>query len=149
MMRDALAGGGKILIFGNGGSASDAQHFASELVNRFQRMRTAFAGIALTTDTSVLTSIANDDSFERVFVRQIEALGRPGDVAVGISTSGNSSNVIAALDYARRHRLATIALTGATPMVADLCVNVPSAITARIQEVHRTIIHVWCELLEQ
>ncbi len=149
MMREALASGGKILIFGNGGSASDAQHFASELVNRFQRVRAAFAGIALTTDSSVLTSIANDDSFERVFVRQIEALGRPGDVAVGISTSGNSSNVIAALDYARRHRLATIALTGTTPMVADVCVNVPSAITARIQEVHRTIIHVWCELLEQ
>jgi D-sedoheptulose 7-phosphate isomerase len=96
-----------------------------------------------------LTSIANDDSFERVFVRQIEALGRPGDVAVGISTSGASANVIAALDYARRHQLATVALSGATPMAADVCVNVSASVTARIQEVHRTIIHVWCELIEQ
>lgn len=148
VMRDALARGGKILIFGNGGSASDAQHFASELVNRFQKSRNAFAGMALTTDSSVLTSIANDDSFDRVFARQIEALGRAGDVAVGISTSGTSANVIAGLHQARQQKLATIALTGADSMIADVCVRVSSTITARIQEVHRTIIHVWCELIE-
>ena len=149
MMRDAVSSGGKILIFGNGGSASDAQHFASELVNRFQRTRAAFAGLALTTDTSVLTSIANDDAFERVFARQIEAFGRPGDVAVGISTSGTSANVVAGLSQARRLRLATVALAGALPMTADVCVNVPATVTARIQEAHRTIIHAWCELIER
>ena len=148
VMRDALARGGKILVFGNGGSASDAQHFASELVNRFQKSRNAFAGIALTTDSSVLTSIANDDSFDRVFARQIEALGRAGDVAVGISTSGTSANVIAGLHQARQQKLTTIALTGSDSMIADVCVRVSSPVTARIQEVHRTIIHVWCELIE-
>lgn len=147
-MRTALAGGGKILIFGNGGSASDAQHFASELVNRFQKERAALAAIALTTDTSVLTSIANDTSFDRIFARQIEALGREGDVAVAISTSGRSTNVIAALDQARSRNLMTVALTGETRIDADVCVNVAASVTARIQEVHRSIIHVWCELLE-
>jgi D-sedoheptulose 7-phosphate isomerase len=149
-MRDALARGGKILIFGNGGSASDSQHFASELVNRFHKTRGALAGIALTADTSVLTSIANDDAFDRVFARQIEALGREGDVAVGISTSGQSANVIKGLERARAQRMTTIALFGATPSAAaDICVNVPAAVTARVQEVHRTVIHVWCELIEE
>lgn len=147
-MGTALAGGGKILIFGNGGSASDAQHFASELVNRFQKERAALAAIALTTDTSVLTSIANDTSFDRIFARQIEALGRQGDVAVAISTSGRSTNVIAALNQARSQNLMTVALTGEIRIDADVCVNVAASVTARIQEVHRSIIHVWCELLE-
>jgi D-sedoheptulose 7-phosphate isomerase len=148
-MRRALAGGGKILVFGNGGSASDAQHFASELVNRFQTARAALAGLALTTDTSVLTSIANDDAFANVFARQIEALGRPADVAVGISTSGSSANVRAGLDRARRLGLTTVALAGATPVDGvDVCVTVPSAVTARVQEVHRTIIHAWCAAIE-
>lgn len=148
LMRTALARGGKILIFGNGGSASDAQHFASELVNRFQKRRGALAGISLTTDTSVLTSIANDDSFERVFARQIEALGRDGDIAVGISTSGVSPNVVAGLAQARTQGLITVALTGRAAVAADVCVAVPSSVTARIQEVHRTVIHAWCELIE-
>lgn len=148
LMRERLARGGKIVVFGNGGSASDAQHFASELVNRFQSDRAAMAALALTTDTSVLTSIANDASFDRVFARQIEALCREGDVAVGISTSGKSANVIAGLERARQKRLTTIALVGATAIDADVCVTVASSVTARIQEVHRTIIHVWCDILE-
>src|SRR5262245_10475978 len=147
-MRDSLARGGKILIFGNGGSASAAQHFASELVNRFQKNRAAMAGLALTTDTSILTSIANDDAYDRIFARQIEALGREGDVAVGISTSGKSPNVIKGFETARARKLTTIALAGANPMTADICITVPEPVTARVQEVHRTIIHVWCELIE-
>ncbi|MBW8869124.1 MAG: SIS domain-containing protein [Acidobacteria bacterium] len=152
IMRDALAKGAKILIFGNGGSAADAQHFASELVNRFQKNRAAMAGLALTADASVITSIANDTSYDRVFARQIEALGREGDVAVGISTSGTSANVLAGLDQARKQKLATVALAGHQPMPqgsVDICVNVAASVTARVQEVHRTIIHVWCEALEQ
>lgn len=148
VMRAALARGGKIVVFGNGGSASDAQHFASELVNRFQKTRSALAGLSLTTDSSVLTSIANDHSFDRVFARQIEALGREGDVALAITTSGRSANVIAALAQARVQKLTTVALTGSRAVGADVCVSVPAAVTARIQEVHRTIIHAWCELIE-
>jgi phosphoheptose isomerase len=150
---DALARGGKLLLFGNGGSAADAQHVAAELVGRFQRERSALAAIALTTDTSVLTSIGNDDSYDRVFVRQIEALGRPGDVAFGISTSGTSGNVIAALDAARARHLQTIALTGrdggAVGRAAAIHVNVPSDVTARVQEVHRTLLHVICDIVER
>jgi D-sedoheptulose 7-phosphate isomerase len=152
-MREALGRGGKILVFGNGGSAADAQHFAAELVGRFARERRALAALALTTDTSILTSIGNDYSYDRVFVRQIEALGRSGDVAVGISTSGGSANVLAALDAARRLGLATVALTGrdggAIGAAADVHVNVPDPSTARVQEVHRTIIHAMCELIER
>ena len=151
-IREAQAAGGKLLIFGNGGSAADAQHMAAELVNRFQRERAALAAVALTTDTSVLSSIGNDYSFERVFVRQIEALGRRGDVALGISTSGGSANVIAGLDTARRLGLTTIALTGrdggAAGRAADIHVNVPDESTARVQEVQRTLIHALCELIE-
>ena len=148
-MRDALARGGKILIFGNGGSASDAQHFASELVNRFQKNRAAMAALALTTDSSVITSIANDTAYDRIFARQIEALGREGDVAVGISTSGKSANVTAALQQAHIQKLATVALTGEKIVAADVCVSVPASVTARVQEVHRTVIHIWCEILER
>ena len=148
----ALRGGGKLLVFGNGGSAADAQHVAAELVGRFQRERAALAAIALTTDTSVLTSIANDYAFDRVFVRQIEALGKPADAVLAISTSGGSANVVAALARARQLGLRTIALTGRdggeVGRAADIHVNVPSPSTARVQEVHRTLLHVICELVE-
>jgi phosphoheptose isomerase len=151
-VRAAHGSGGRTLIFGNGGSAADAQHMAAELVNRFQRERPAIAAIALTTDASTVTSIANDYGFERVFARQIEALGRPGDVAVAISTSGGSPNIVAGLEAARRQGLITVALTGrdggAVGRLADIHVNVPDRSTARVQEVHRTLIHAICELVE-
>ena len=149
----ALRAGGKLLLFGNGGSAADAQHVAAELVGRFQRERAAMAAIALTTDTSVLTSIGNDYAFDRVFARQIEALGRPGDVAFGITTSGASPNVVNALVAARALGLQTIALTGddggAAGRAAAIHVNVSSEATARVQEVHRTLLHVICDLVER
>ena len=149
----SIRAGGKLLIFGNGGSAADAQHVAAELVGRFQHQRAALAALALTTDTSVITSISNDDAFARVFVRQIEALGRPGDVAFGISTSGASGNIAAALAEAARLGLRTIALTGRdggeVGRAAEIHVNVPSTSTARVQEVHRTLLHGICELVEE
>jgi D-sedoheptulose 7-phosphate isomerase len=149
----SLKRGGKLLVFGNGGSAADAQHLAAEFVGRFGRERAAFAAVALTADTSVLTSVSNDYTFERVFARQIEALGREGDVALAISTSGRSPNVIAALELARSRGLRTIALTGgdggAAGRMADIHVNVPSASTPRVQEVHRTVLHVICDLAER
>jgi D-sedoheptulose 7-phosphate isomerase len=151
MMREAFRKGGKVLIFGNGGSAADAQHFSCELVGRFMRQRRALPAIALTVDSSAVTAIANDFGFERVFVRQIEALGRPGDVAIGISTSGASANVLAALHYARSRGLATVALTGgggAVGAAADVVVQVPHDVTPRVQEVHRTVIHAVCALIE-
>jgi phosphoheptose isomerase len=148
----ALRSGGKLLVCGNGGSAADAQHAAAELVGRFQRERTALAAIALTTDTSVLTSIANDYAFDKVFARQIEALGKAGDVVLGISASGGSANVVAALAAARRLGLRTVALTGCdggeVGRAAEIHVNVPSPSTARVQEVHRTLLHAICELVE-
>jgi D-sedoheptulose 7-phosphate isomerase len=150
---EALRAGGKLLLFGNGGSAADAQHVAAELVGRFQRERAAMAAIALTTDTSVLTSIGNDYAFDRVFARQVEALGRKGDVAFGISTSGASPNVVAALVAARAQGLQTIALTGrdggAVGRAAAIHVSVPSESTARVQEVHRTLLHVMCDVVER
>ena len=152
-MSEALAAGKKLLVFGNGGSASDAQHMSAELVGRFQRERAALAAIALTTDTSILTSIANDYSFKHVFARQIEALGQPGDVAFGISTSGESPNVVLALQVAKARGLKTIAMTGRdggeVGRAADIHVNVPDQSTARVQEVHRTLIHVMCEIIEE
>jgi len=148
----ALAAGGKVLVFGNGGSATDAQHFAAELVGRFERERVGLAVLALTTDGSVLTSIANDYTFERIFARQIEALGRRGDVAVGISTSGNSPNVLAGIEAAGAAGLTTIALTGrdggAIGRAAAIHVHVADPSTARVQEVHRTVIHAICKLVE-
>jgi D-sedoheptulose 7-phosphate isomerase len=148
----SLRSQGKLLLFGNGGSAADAQHVAAELVGRYQRERVAMAAIALTTDTSVLTSVANDYAFDRIFARQIEALGRRGDVALGISTSGASPNVVAGLTTARTMGLQTIALTGgdggAVGRAAAIHVNVPSPVTARVQEVHRTLLHVICDLVE-
>ena len=151
-MLEVLRGGGKVLVFGNGGSASDAQHFAAELVGRFMRERAAIPALALTTDTSILTAIGNDYSFRQVFVRQIEALGRPGDAALGISTSGESPNVIDGIRTARSRGLRTIVMTGrdggALGREAEIHVNVPDQNTARVQEVHRTLMHVMCELIE-
>src|SRR6266567_928385 len=145
---DSLKAGRKLLVFGNGGSASDAQHMAAELVGRFQRERPAMAALALTVDTSILTAIANDYSFKQVFARQVEALRQPGDVAFGISTSGESPNVVLALQVAKTKGLKTIALTGrdggSVGRAADIHVNVPDPSTARVQEVHRTLIHVMC-----
>ena len=149
----AMRSGGTVFAFGNGGSAADAQHVASELVGRFERERRGLAAIALTTDASVLTSVSNDYGFERVFARQIEALGRVGDVAMGITTSGASPNVVAAFEAARGRRLQTIALTGrdggAAGRAADIHINVPADSTARVQEVHRTLLHVICDLVEK
>ena len=150
---EVLKRGGKLLLFGNGGSAADAQHVASELVGRFELDRTALAAIALTTDTSVVTSIGNDEGFERVFARQIEALGQKGDVAFGISTSGLSPNVVQGLETAKARGLRTIALTGRdgghAGNIADIHINVPSESTPRVQEVHRTLVHVICDLVER
>jgi D-sedoheptulose 7-phosphate isomerase len=152
-IRDCHAAGGKVLLFGNGGSAADAQHMAAELVSRFARERRALAAMSLAADTSVLTAIGNDYAFDRVFARQIEALGRRGDVAFGISTSGGSSNVVKGLETARSLGLRTIALTGreggAAGAAAEIHINVPDESTARVQEVHRTLIHVICELVER
>jgi D-sedoheptulose 7-phosphate isomerase len=148
----AWSAGGKLVAFGNGGSAADAQHLAAELVGRFVRDRRPLAALALSADTSVLTAIANDTSYNRVFARQIEALGRPGDVALAISTSGTSRNVVAGLESARQLGLTTVALTGrdggTVGRLAHVHVNVPETSTARVQEVHRTLLHVICELLE-
>ena len=153
VLQAAFRNGAKVLIFGNGGSAADAQHMACELVGRFLREREALAAIALTTDSSATTAIANDYGFERVFARQIEALGRAGDVAVAISTSGTSPNVIAGLNMARARGLKTVAFTGGGggPLgaAADVHVNVPHALTPRVQEVHRSLIHAVCDLIER
>jgi D-sedoheptulose 7-phosphate isomerase len=147
-----LGRGGKILLCGNGGSAADAQHLAAEFVNRFQRDRRALAAIALTTDTSVLTSIGNDSSFDQIFSRQVEALARPGDLLIAISTSGNSPNVLKAVEAARRLGVATVGLCGgsggALAAAADEAFVVPSRETPRIQEIHITLGHVWCALTE-
>jgi D-sedoheptulose 7-phosphate isomerase len=152
-MLAAFGSGAKVLIFGNGGSAADAQHFACELVGRFLRERRALPAMALTADTTQLTAIANDYGFERVFVRQIEAHGRAGDVAVAISTSGTSANVLAGLQYAKSRGLTTVAFTGgsggAIGAAADVHVNVPHDLTPRVQEVHRTLIHAVCDLIER
>ena len=151
-MTAALRAGGKILWCGNGGSAGDAQHLAAELVGRFQRERRGMASLALTTDSSVLTSVANDYGFAAVFARQVEALGLAGDILVGISTSGNSENVIAALRTAREQGLATVAFTGAgggkMAGLADHLFAVASRVTARIQEAHILAGHMLCDWLE-
>ncbi|HUL90486.1 MAG TPA: D-sedoheptulose 7-phosphate isomerase [Pseudolabrys sp.] len=148
----SIRGGGKLLFFGNGGSAADAQHLATELTIRYKRDRAAIAAIALTTDTSALTAAANDLGFEQVFARQIEALGKPGDVAIGISTSGKSANVIAGLKKARSLTLVTAAFTGQgggeLSSLADHLLAVPSTTTARIQEMHITVGQMLCGALE-
>jgi D-sedoheptulose 7-phosphate isomerase len=148
----ALKSGRSVLVFGNGGSAADAQHFAAELVGRYEKERKAWPAVALTTDTSALTAIGNDYGFDRVFARQIEALGRNGDVAIAISTSGKSPNVLRGLEVANDRGLVTIALTGRggdAGKIARLHVRVDEERTARTQEVHATILHAICELVEQ
>ena len=147
----ALRLGGSVLVFGNGGSAADAQHFAAELVGRFEHERKAWPAIALTTDTSALTAIGNDYGFDRVFARQLEALGKKGDVAIGISTSGNSPNVLRALETATARGLLTVALTGRggeAGKIAAHHIAVQETRPARVQEVHATLLHVICELVE-
>jgi D-sedoheptulose 7-phosphate isomerase len=152
-MYASLRDGGKVIWFGNGGSAADSQHMAAELVGRFRRERRGMASIALTTDSSALTSIANDYGFEHIFSRQIEALCHPGDVAVGISTSGNSPNVCCALEKARELGAYTFAMTGESGGrlvdLADACLRVASTDTARIQEAHGLAGHMLCDAIEE
>ncbi|MFT5443052.1 MAG: D-sedoheptulose 7-phosphate isomerase [Myxococcota bacterium] len=147
-----FAAGGKVLLFGNGGSAADAQHIASEFVGRYVSDRPALPAIALTSNSSEYTAIGNDYGFEHVFVRGVEAHGRQGDVAIGISTSGDSSNVLHAIAVAKEHGLVTVGLLGKSggklATAVDYAVTVPSDQTPRIQEAHITIGHIWCELVE-
>jgi len=152
MLAQCIASGGKILIFGNGGSAADAQHLAAEFVNRFQIERPPLAAVALTTDTSIITSIGNDYHFDDIFSKQVAALGKPGDIAWGFSTSGNSPNVVKAIKTARQNQLATIAMTGRGGQLAgcaDLVFTVDSDVTARIQETHITLGHILCALVDR
>lgn len=155
LMVQSLLAEGKILACGNGGSAGDSQHFSSELLNRFERERPSLPAIALTTDTSTLTSIANDYSYADVFSKQIRALGREGDVLLAISTSGNSVNVLEAVKVAHQRSMKVVALTGNTggkmrellqPGDVEICV--PSVVTARIQEVHLLVIHCLCDSID-
>ena len=152
LMIQCLQSGGKLLFFGNGGSAADAQHLAAEFVGRFVLERNGLPAIALTTDSSILTSIGNDYGFDQVFARQIEALGRTNDVAIGISTSGNSPNVIEAVNKARKQNVKTIGLAGkdggALAKCVDLAITVSTSNTARVQECHIAIGHILCELVE-
>ena len=153
VMAQSLSSGGSIFWCGNGGSAADSQHLAAELVGRFKNNRRALRSIALTTDSSVLTCIANDYSYDDIFARQVEALGRPGDLLIGISTSGNSENVLRALKTAKEFNLVTVALLGkgggSVKDLADHALVIPSDSTARIQEAHILIGHIFCELIEQ
>ena len=152
MLAECMASGHKVLIFGNGGSAADAQHIAAEFVNRFKIERTPLAAIALTTDTSILTSIGNDYDFDLVFSKQIRAIGKKYDIAWGISTSGNSKNVVEAIEAAKSLELITIGMTGSGGLLADcadLVYTVPSEITAHIQETHITIAHMLCDLVDR
>lgn len=152
LLVQTLAAGNKVLLFGNGGSAADAQHIAGEMVSKFRRVRRALPAIALTTDTSIITSIGNDFGYDYVFARQVEALGQPGDVAIGISTSGNSPNVLSAMQTAHDLDLLTVAFTGKSggklKDCVDISFNVPSDSTPFIQESHITAAHVICELVE-
>ncbi len=152
MILDTLENKGKILICGNGGSAADAQHIAAEFVGRYETERKALPAIALTTDTSALTALANDYGFERIFARQVEALGNAGDLLIALSTSGNSPNVNAAVMSARQIGCKTIGLTGSEgkklASLCDACILIPAKRTARIQEAHITIGHIWCEIVD-
>ncbi|BCS34669.1 phosphoheptose isomerase [Luteitalea sp. TBR-22] len=148
-----LAAGGKVLACGNGGSAAECQHFAAELTGRFRRERAAWPAMALTVDTSALTAVGNDYGFDRIFARQVEAFGRPGDVLLAISTSGRSPNVVAAARAGRARGLHVVALTGANPgplgAEADEVIAVPESDTARVQEVHLTVLHAVCDEVER
>jgi len=152
LLADAYARGKKVLAFGNGGSAADAQHFVAELVGRYRQNRPAVPALALTTNPSAVTCIANDFGYEELFSRQLEALAVPGDIALGISTSGKSPSVLKGLEKARELGCVTLGLSGGDgghmPALCDLCVVVPSNVTARIQEVHITILHIWCDAIE-
>lgn len=152
-MIEALKTGNKIIFFGNGGSAADSQHLAAEIVGRYRKDRKSLPAIALTTDTSIITAVSNDYGFETVFARQIEGLAKPGDVAFGISTSGNSRNVIEGLEKAKEMACKTIGLLGCDggriAEVTDISIIVPCHITPRIQESHITIGHILCQLIEQ
>ncbi len=149
----ALKSGRKLMVAGNGGSAADAQHLVAEFVSRLCEDRPAMRAVALTTDSSILTAIGNDYSYERVFERQIEALGQAGDVFMGISTSGNSPNVLRALDLSRRLGVTTIGLSGRTggkmPSLCDYCIRIPSDVTMHIQEVHLALEHIFCMIAER
>ncbi len=151
--RTALKNGNKILFCGNGGSAADCQHLAAEMVGRFVRERSGLPGIALTTDTSILTAVANDYGFERVFARQVEALGQAGDILMAISTSGNSGNVLKAAEIAADKGMIVIAFSGGDggklAELADLCLIAPSAVTAQIQEAHIFVGHLLCRLCDE
>ena len=151
-MAERLKRGCRILVCGNGGSAADAQHFAAELSGRYVKERRALAGIALTTDTSALTAIGNDYGYDHVFSRQVEALGRPGDLLVGISTSGNSPNVILAIAAAKALGMRTLGLLGRDggklATLVDDALVVPCPITARVQEIHQMTYHFWCEIID-
>jgi D-sedoheptulose 7-phosphate isomerase len=153
MLADTLKEGGKLLVMGNGGSAADAQHFVAEIVGRFKLERRALPAVALTTDTSILTAIGNDYGFEAVFSRQVEALAAPGDMVVGISTSGNSPNVLKAFQLARERGCRIVGLLGrdggSIKDVCNLALVVPSDDTPRIQEGHIAIIHIVCDLVEK
>lgn len=150
---DALKAGGKLLVAGNGGSAADAQHVAAEFVSRLIKDRPAMRAIALTTDTSILTAIGNDYGYERVFTRQVEALGQPGDIFMAMSTSGNSPNILRALEICRQMRIATIGLTGKSggkmAPLCDHCICVPSDVTMHIQEAHLALEHMFCLVAER
>ena len=153
LMIDCLKKDGKVIVFGKGGSASDSQHIAAELVGRFKKDRSALAAVALTTNTSILTSIANDYGYEVVFSRQVEALGKKNDVVLGISTSGKAKNVALGIKQAKKMGIKTVALSGGDGgdivKLADVSLVVPSKITARIQEAHITVAHIICEIIEQ
>ena len=153
MICDALVGGRKVLLCGNGGSAADAQHIAAELVGCYEKQRRSWPAIALTTDTSALTAVSNDLGYDHVFARQLAGLAQAGDVLIAISTSGRSPNVLRAAERARELGCKTIALTGATtePLgsLCDMAVAVPSSRTSRVQEAHITIGHLWCEMVDQ
>lgn len=151
-----LRGGGKLLVCGNGGSAADAQHFSAELLGRYERERAGLPAIALHADTSTVTAVANDYGYEQVFARQVQALGRPADVLVAISTSGNSPGILRAVEAAQREGLGIVALTGRdggalAPLLrsTDVEIRVPAQVTARIQEVHILVLHCLCELIDE
>ena len=155
LMVNALTNGGKVLACGNGGSAGDCQHFAAELVGRFERERPGLAAIALTTDSSAITAIGNDYSFNEIFSKQVAAIGQPGDVLLAISTSGNSANVVQAIQAAHEREMTVVALSGkdggnmvSLLTVDDVEIRVPSQVTARIQEVHLVVIHCLCDLID-
>ena len=151
-VKKALAKGNKVMFCGNGGSAADSQHLAAEFVGRFQKERKGLPALALTVDTSILTAVGNDYGYDKVFVRQVEALARPGDVLVGISTSGNSGNVVAAVELAKELGVYCVGMTaaggGKLKALCDECIAVPSQVTARAQEMHILIGHILCELVD-